>query len=215
ASNNSPIRVHSNEITKYYDHDINGGGPIKKDKAWIFGTYREQFNAVAQPNFQFDKTFNTKLWNPVVKATYKMNQKNKRIGYFQGGQKEQPNRLPESTYTYASPEQTWTQDSGSWVYKGEWNSTVSDKVYLEARYGDFGYYFPLFSNSNEDYFFHDTGQLYSLGAHQKQQLDRDRKQYNLAATYFLDTGKGSHTLKAGGEMPRARSWGGYGARRGV
>ena len=40
----------------------------------------------------------------------------------------------------------------------------------------------------------------SVGAHQVQQLDRDRKQYNLAATYFLDTGSGSHTFKIGGEM---------------
>ena len=40
AFNNSPIRAHSNEIDRYYDHDINGGGPIKKDRAWVFGTYR-------------------------------------------------------------------------------------------------------------------------------------------------------------------------------
>src|SRR5690242_10303052 len=38
AFNNSPIREHSNEIDRYYDHDINAGGPIKKDKAWFFGT---------------------------------------------------------------------------------------------------------------------------------------------------------------------------------
>ncbi len=106
------------------------------------------------------------------------------------------------------------QNSGSWVYKGEWNGTVSDKLYLEARYGDFGYYFPLFTNSTENYFFHDTGQLYSLGAHQKQQLDRDRKQYNLAATYFLDTGKGSHTFKMGAELLKEQSWEGYESRRG-
>jgi hypothetical protein len=214
AFNNSPIRAHSNEIDRYYDHDINLGGPIKKDRAWIFGTYREQFNAVAQPNFQFDKTFNTKLWNPVAKLTYQVNQKNKIIGYYQWGQKEQPNRLPFATYTYASPEQTWTQDSGSWVYKGEWNSTLSDKLYLEARYGDFGYYFPLFTNSPENYFFHDTGQLFSLGAHQKQQLDRDRKQWNLATTYFLDTGRGSHTFKMGAELLKEQSWEGFESRRG-
>jgi len=214
AFHNAPIRPHSNEILKYYDHDINAGGPIKKDKMWMFGTYREQFNAVAQPNFTFDKTFDTKLWNAVGKATYQMNQKNKLIGYYQWGQKQQPNRLPFSTYTYASPEQTYFQNSGSWVYKGEWNSTVSDKVYLEARYGDFGYYFPLNTNSTENYFFHDTGALYSLGAHQRQQLDRDRKQYNLASTYFLDTSKGSHTFKFGAELLKEQSWEGYESRRG-
>ena len=40
AFNNSPIREHSNEIDRYYDQDINAGGPIVKDKVWIFGTYR-------------------------------------------------------------------------------------------------------------------------------------------------------------------------------
>jgi Carboxypeptidase regulatory-like domain len=214
AFNNSPIREHSNEISKYYDHDISAGGPITKDKIWFFGTYRVQQNGIAQPNFQFDKTFDTKLWNAVGKVSYQMNQKNKFIGYYQWGQKTQPNRLPFATYTYASPEQTWTQNSGSWVYKGESNGTVSDKMYLEGRYGDFGYYFPLFTNSPDQFFFHDSAALFSQGAHQKQQLDRDRKQYNVAATYFLDTGKGSHTFKSGIELLREKSWEGYSSRRG-
>ena len=42
---------------------MNVGGPIQKDKLWWFGTYRQQKNAVAQPAFAFDKTFDTKLWN--------------------------------------------------------------------------------------------------------------------------------------------------------
>ena len=51
-------------------------------------------------------------------------------------------------YTYTDLEQTLKQNSGSWVYKGEWNGTVSDKLYVEARYGDFGYYFPLLTNTD-------------------------------------------------------------------
>ena len=39
-----------------------------------------------------------------------------------------------------------------------------------------------------------------------QQLDRDRKQYTGAATYFLDTGMGSHTFKFGGEMLKRAAW---------
>jgi hypothetical protein len=214
TNGSNAIRPGSNEILGYYDHDINGGGPIKKDKVWWFGTYRAQQNKVAQPNFQFDKTFDTKLWNAVGKGTYQLNQKNKLIGYYQWGQKTQPNRLPFATYTYKSPEQTFKQNSGSWVYKGEWNGTISDKLYLEGRYGDFGYYFPLVTNSPDNFFWHDTGALVSEGAHQAQQLDRDRKQWTAAATYFLDTGAGSHTLKMGGELLKEQSWEGFTSRRG-
>ena len=63
-----------------------------------------------------------------------------------GPEGAQPNRIANRA-TPLSPEQTLNQDSASWVYKGEWNGTVSDTLYLEARYGDFGYYFPLLTNS--------------------------------------------------------------------
>jgi hypothetical protein len=203
------IREHSNEIDSYYDTAIQAGGPIKRDKIWYFGTYRQQKNAVAQPQFRFDKTFDTKLWNPVVKGTYQINQRHKLIGYYQWGQKLQPNRLPYATYSYDTEGPTYKQDSGSWVYKAEWNGTITDKLYLEARYGDFGYYFPTLANSDEDYFWRDTGLQELTGAHRRWQLDRDRKQWTAAATYFLDTGKGSHTFKFGGEVLKEQGWEGF------
>ena len=213
AFNNSPIRAHSNEIDRYYDTAINVGGPIKRDKIWWFGTYRTQFNAIQQPNFLFDKTFDTKLWNAVGKGTYQINQKHKLIGYYQWGQKIQATRLPFGTAQYRDIGPTNRQDSGSWVYKGEWNGTVSDKLYLEARYGDFGYYFPQITNGTEPYFFRDSGTLEITGSHQKNSNDRDRKQWNFASTYFLDTAKGSHTFKMGAELLKEYQW--FGVLQGV
>jgi hypothetical protein len=205
----TPIREHSNEITKYYDTAINTGGPIVRDKVWWFGTYRTQKNAVAQPNFNFDSTFDTKLWNAVAKGTYQANQNNKLIGYYQWGQKLQPTRLPFGTAIYESAGPTFRQDSGSWVWKGEWNGTVSDKLYVEARVGSFGYYFPTLANSDEDYFWRDSGTLEILGAHRNWQLDRERNQYTGAMTYFLDSARGSHTIKVGGELLREQGWVGF------
>jgi hypothetical protein len=214
AFNNSPIRAHSNEIDKYYDYALNVGGPILQDKLWWFGTYRKQKNAIAQPSFAFDKTFDTQLWNAVGKLTYQINQNNKVIGYYQWGNKKQPNRLLGCTncnsYTYTDPGQTNLQSSSSWVYKGEWNGTVSDKLYVEARYGDFGYYFPLLTNGSDNFLFRDTGLLSVQGSERRWQLDRDRKQLTAAATYFLDTSSaGTHTLKAGVELFREKSWEGF------
>ena len=203
------IREGSNEIDRYYDTAIQAGGPIKKDKVWWFGTYRKQFNAVAQPQFRFDQTFDTELWNAVGKGTYQINQKNKLIGYYQWGQKLQATRLPYAAYFYNDVGSTNKQDSGSWVYKAEWNGTLTDKLYVEARYGDFGYYFPLTANTDEQYFWRDTGLGELTGGQQRWQLDRDRKQTTAAATYFLDTAKGSHTFKVGGEILREIGWEGY------
>jgi hypothetical protein len=203
------VREHSNEIQNYYDTAINVGGPIKRDKVWWHFTYRDQENKVAQPNFTFDQTFDTRLWNPVAKGTYQASQNHKIIGYYQWGQKIQATRLPFGTYTYDSIGPTYLQDSGSWVYKAEWNGTLSDKLYVEARYGDFGYYFPTLANSDEDYFWRDSGEQILTGAHRRWQTDRDRKQLTGAATYFLDTTRGSHTLKLGGEMFVEKQWTGY------
>ncbi len=208
AFNNAPIREHSNEIDRYYDHDINAGGPIKKDKMWLFGTYRKQFNAVAQPNFRSTRPSTPSCGTRSARCTYQMNQKNKLIGYYQWGQKTQPNRLPFATYTYASPEQTYMQNSGSWVYKGEWNSTVSDKLYLEARYGDFGYYFPLITNSDENYFLRDTGRSCTRSARTSAGSSIAIASSTTSRPPTSSTPrKGSHTFKIGARAPARSSRG--------
>jgi hypothetical protein len=122
--------------------------------------------------------------------------------------KTQPNRLPLNTYFYDNEGQTVRQESPSWVYKGEWNGTLSDKLYVEARYGDFGYYDPRRVNSDEQYFWRDTGTLRLSGAHAQSQTDRDRKQVTGAATYFLDTKVGTHTIRFGGEIYKESQWSG-------
>jgi hypothetical protein len=202
------FRKGSNEVLRYYDVNFNVGGPIKKDKAWWNFSWRRQFNAVEQPLFTFDQSFNTWNQNPSAKVTYQLNQKNKLIGYYQWNMKEQPNRLPLGGYTYTDPTQTSRQVSPSWVYKGEWNGTISDRLYVEARWGDFGYYDPRYANSDQDYFWRDTTLLVLTGAHAESQTDRDRKQTTGAATYFLDTKYGSHTFKFGGEIYNETQWSG-------
>ncbi|MCC6988754.1 MAG: TonB-dependent receptor [Acidobacteria bacterium] len=202
------LREGSNEVDRYYDMNMNFGGPIKKDKAWFHTSWRKQFNAVENTQFNFDKTFDTWNTNPSVKTTYQLSQNHKLIGYYQWTMKTQPNRLPLGTYFYDNEGQTVRQESPSWVYKGEWNGTLSDKLYVEARFGDFGYYDPRRTNSDEQYFWRDTSTLRLTGSHAQSQTDRDRKQITGAATYFIDSAKGSHTVKFGGEIYKESQWSG-------
>jgi len=213
-TNTGGIRLHSNETQKYRDSNINVGGPIKKDKVWWYFSYRNQKTSVGQPNFIgpiSGTLFDTKLWNPSGKTTYQLNQNNKLIGYYQWGQKEQPNRLPSSTNNYNDLGATLSQLSGSWIYKGEWNGTLSNKLYAEARYGVFGYYFPLIANTDSSEFQTVNAQqsLYT-GADQKEQLDRQRRQATGSLTYFKDSLLGgSHNFKVGGEVMLETGWQGY------
>jgi len=203
------VRAHSNEMEKYYDANVNVGGPIKRDKIWWYFSYRDQKNQVQVPYFAFDKLFETRLWNPSGKATYQINQNHKVIGYYQWGQKIQPNRAFSTSYTFTDETQTRLQDSGSWVYKGEWNGTISNNLYVEARYGEFGYQFPLLGYSN-DIWREDDGTRLVEGGDQRQQLDRQRRQLTGAATYFKDQFLGgSHSLKIGGELNLETGWEGY------
>src|SRR5207253_2829372 len=177
-ANAAGIRDHANELQLYRDFNLNVGGPIAKDKLWWYFSYRNQKNSVGQPNFVgpiSGQLFDTLLWNPSGKATYQLNKNNKLIGYYQWGQKEQPNRLPSSTNSYTSLESTLFQKSGSWIYKGEWNGTLSNNMYAEARYGVFGYYFPLIANSDSsDHQIVNAQLAQYFNADQKEQTDRQR-----------------------------------------
>ncbi len=207
------IRPHSNETLKYRDSNINVGGPIKKDKLWWYFSYRYFTNSVGQPNFIgpiAGKSFDTSLWNPSGKATYQINQNNKLIGYYQWGQKTQPNRLPQSALNYTDLGGTLKQTSGSWIYKGEWNGTLSNNMFAEARYGGFGYYFPLLANSDTtqpEVF--DNKNTLLIGADQKEQTDRRRLQATGSLTYFKDAWGGTHNFKFGGEFLYEYGWYGY------
>ncbi len=211
------IRDHSNELQKYNDFNLNVGGPIAKDKIWWFFSYRYQATDVGQPNFVGPiggTPFHTDLWNPSGKVTWQIDKNNKLIGYYQWGQKVQPNRIPgaAATFNFTSLDGTLAQTSASWVYKGEWNGTLSHNLYAEARYGVFGYYFPLVSNlgttatgTNPEIW--DTGtSTFVSGGDQLEQTNRRRRQYTGSVTYFKEGLGGTHNLKFGGEYLVETGW---------
>ncbi len=108
-----------------------------------------------------------------------MSQNHKFVGYYQWGQKIQPYRTWTGAAVFLSKDDTTLQDSGSWVWKGEWNGTLSNNLYMEARFGDFGYYFPLLGYSDQPFIF-DSGTAISEGGDRRWQQDRDRKQATVA-----------------------------------
>lgn len=209
AFGGAPLLAGSNRIDRYNDFNIDGGGPIAKDKMWFYTSYRRQFNAVARPNFLFPETFDTSNWNLSGKGTYQLNKNNKVIAYYQWNDKVQPWRPWNDSYTYSTAQDTANEDSPTWIWKGEWNGTLSNNLYVEARYGVFGYAFPLVGYSDAP-FIQDRSRLTSQGGDTRNQQDRDRKQVNGAATYFKDNFLGgTHSIRIGGELQLETQWNGY------
>lgn len=202
----------SNQLETYRDFNLNLGGPIIKDRAWWFTSYRHQNIDVRQPNFIgpiSDELFKTKLWIPSGKATYQLNPNHKLIGYYTWVQKVQPNRLPQGGYRYTDLANTVVQDAGTWVYKGEWNGTLSQSLYAEARYGVFGYYLPLLPNTDTTLPQRlDTVRLTIDGGDARSQTNRQRRQATGALTWFKEGLGGSHNIKVGGELFLESGWSG-------
>ena len=201
------INPDGNRLASYKNLNVDVGGPLWKDKVWGYFAYLNQRNSVAAPPsgvIQDGTPFNTKLFNYTGKGTYQMNQNNKFIGYLQHGTKQQPNRTDASNrlpgaVVHLTADSTVLQDSPSWVYKGEWNGTLTQNMFAEVRAGQFGYNFGLDSNTNgiryEDLVTNEVS-----GGGRSWLNKRRRNQYTGAVSYFKDNfAGGSHNFKFGGE----------------
>ncbi len=206
-ANGRIIRPDGNRLQSYKNLNLDAGGPIVKDKVWGYFAYLNQRNSVAAPPsgvIQDGTPFATKLFNYTGKGTYQMNQNNKFIGYLQYGTKQQPNRTDSSNrlpgaVVHLTADSTTLQDSPSWVYKGEWNGTITQNMFAEARVGQFGYNFGLDSNT-QDLRYEDLVTNEVTGGGRSWLNKRRRNQFTGALSYFKDNfAGGSHNFKVGGE----------------
>ena len=194
-----------NPITKQYDFNVSGGGPIVKGKAWFFGGYRDnnQYKVI----LGLPDTAQSQLLNYTLKGTYQVNSKNQIIGFFNQRTKLQPLR----ELSLAIPTETaWYQSSKNRPMKVEWTSTPSTDLFLDVQYAYWGNYFPLFPSSTQSTSTegvpigrYDLGTDQHTGA-QSYYHDRTtlKPQFSGSVSYFKDDWGGSHNFKFGTEIQR-------------
>ncbi len=198
-------------IKKYYDPNLNLGGPIRKDKLWYFTSFRNQEIATSTTGWPFDgdpssaPDFLTRLQNITYKLTYQLNQNNKLTHFLQWGRKFQPYRDAEAT---RSVDAVYSQDSFSWAGKVEWNHIVNPTLFFDVRVGTFGYNWPNLpyapngsvakSKGELNYRWSDqiTGNV--AGGFAGDRRDRRRYQYEAVGNWYRDGLLGAnHSLKFG------------------
>jgi hypothetical protein len=117
----------------FWEGHLDLGGPVMKDKVWFYAAYNhfkidKQVAGVAQNVATDLGVFD----NVTSKGTGKISKNNTVIGYFQRGRKQKPKR---GLSTLVPPESILAQDSVSWMYKGEWQSVLSDRAFLTVNVG--------------------------------------------------------------------------------
>ncbi len=181
------------------------GGPIKRDKLWFYAAYN---------HFKIDKTISGVATefsdlgvfdNATGKATWKASSKDTIIGYYQWARKFKPRRGLSNT---TGPDSILAQDSRSWMYNGQWQRVWTNRLFVDAKVGLFGFGWPMepavafASNPPRQ----DTGTGVSTGAGWLAgseggpfTFDRNKPQVNVTASYFLPEAAGSHDFKFGFE----------------
>ena len=194
-----------NRTTSYHDINTDLGGFLKKDKLWWYGSFRNQNVAAQYANFPVQPHV-TDLLNFSGKGTYQITTNNKFIAFGTANRKHQPTRLDSfqlgnTTDINTSAVSTWEQLYWAWVYKGEWNSVLSEKLFLEIRGGQFGYNWPNHSNGGQPRY-EDRGNNFVSGSNREWQRDRRRNQALGSVSYFKDDWAGTHNFKFGGDFFR-------------
>jgi outer membrane receptor protein involved in Fe transport len=180
------------------------GGPAIKDKVWFYGAYNQfkinkQVSGVAQ-NVATDLG---KFNNYTTKGTAKISKNNTVIGYFQAGHKQKPFR---NLSTLVPPESILAQNSWSKMYKGEWQSVLSDRAFLNVNVGRFTLDWPMVpavdpraSAVNIPAVYRSVAGKQTGSGWNAFSTFRSKPQIKAQATYYLPGKAGSHDFKFGFE----------------
>ena len=202
ASNGNPINF-------IYDFNANAGGPIRRDRVWFYSSFRRfdintdvlgitraDGSPAADVNHQS---------NALGKVTAQLNNQNKVSGDLNFNYQNRFFRRP--TTDLVEEKASWRQIEPAWITQFQWTSLLSEKLFLDARYGYLHLIFPLHYQDEvgaNDFARQDIIRLTLRDAatYDYENL-ATRHQVNTSLSYFLDDWAGSHTIKTGFEFGRA------------
>jgi Carboxypeptidase regulatory-like domain len=199
-----------NPIDRQYDINWNVGGPIWKQKAWFFTSWR--LNDQYKFSLGSDLIERSKLSNKyTLKGTFQLNRNNQAILFLNKREKLQETRglgpnTPLSAAQY--------QSSRNYPWKGEWTSVLGSRAFLDVTYGNWYNFFPL--RPTRDFGLYDgpwgpgriettTSMLFDGGSNSSyQDQKRYKPQVYISLAYFKEGWGGSHDFKGGFDWKRDR-----------
>jgi hypothetical protein len=199
-----------NPVDKQYDVNWDIGGPMWKQRAWFFVSWRlnDQYKYVLNS----DLIERSKLSNKyTLKGTFQLTRNNQLIAFLNKREKLQDKRgLGPSTPLSAAQ----YQSSRNYPWKVEWTSILGSHAFLDVMAADWYNFFPL--RPTRDFGLYDgpwgpgrqdlnTNVLFDGGANSSyQDQKRYKAQFYTTMSYFKDGWGGSHDFRGGYDWKRDR-----------
>jgi hypothetical protein len=143
--NGSPIDAAS-PIVHDRDTSVGAGGPLLKDRLWIFGSYRRYDlredvlsvrTATGAPSVDVDHQSNTAL-----RLDWQATSRNKLSFIWLYNSQDRFNRR-DTAYQFVSPEASWVQIEPAYILQGLWTTQLTNNLLLDIRTGYNKEVFPL------------------------------------------------------------------------
>ena len=141
----SPIAAAS-PILHDRDTSVGAGGPIIKDRWWIYGSYRrydlrEQVLAVPNPNGTPTDDVDHQT-NIALRSDWQLNPKNKLSFVWLYNEQNRFFRR-DTSFQFVSQEASWLQIEPAYILQGLWTSQLAKNLLLDVRVGYNKEVFPL------------------------------------------------------------------------
>ena len=196
----NPTLGDSAVVTKLVDYTVQVGGPLKRDKAFFFGSvqrYSQNQNPAGpvtkqtdiSPRFNMKFTLQPTASDTLILGTqYDSYNLHGRVGYWPVSQ--------------AGDNQTVTEDAPEWVWNTQYRKIFGSNNLLEAKFtGYWGYYYLDPVDPSIFTFDGESGE-YSGGGGGLYYADRTRNQLQVSFTKYANK-FGRHSLKFGAEIERS------------
>jgi hypothetical protein len=193
------FRPNTNEVDFVSDINVTGGGPIIANKLRVFGSFRDWRVHVNVPaafsTLVLDKT---DITSGLVNATYQINDRHRLTGFYSKQVYKKPNRFLVAPTTNLEQASTSNEDDVFDVYQALWNAVVTQRFFIDARFGLNKIFFPTYLNGNDQTLLDSATSIRTRNFTTGTERWRDRYQMNATGQYYLDEWLGGrHEFKFG------------------
>ena len=196
----------ANRQWNYHDINADVGGFIRRDTTWWYASARHQEIAARQVNF-LPAPLSTRLGTVTAKVTHQLTPNHRFVAFAYGGRTHQPYRLDSFvagnalTAINESIDSTTRLRAHGGVWKMEWNGSLDDKWFVEARAGQFLTHRSERPNGAGPRI-EDTVLFVVRGGNRDFETGLRRTQVAGSISRFAGGSAGTHQIKVGGEFTR-------------